>query len=525
MCRALFVAACLLASGAARAQIHGDGGAPLEYLPADHWAYEEIERLGALRVPPSPAVRSRPLARTVLADWIATIVTDSSLAFDPGVLRLRREFSRELAWAGADVPERETRPLVVVEGPGTLLRVSPVAGIDAFAATDGFSDLGRGTFAGVRGSIHVPPHFTFSEELRIRDVPGTRRVGDALVKGTDVAIDLERYSIAVRTGALEAFFGRDRFRWGPSRRGGLLLSGSAEPWTALGFAAQIGGRLRGTALHGTLNAHEGRYLAGHRLELAWGSRVVIGAAEVARYESPSPELLYVLSVVPYTVVERLVQLDTEDANERRRQRNNVLWSADAGVRWARGQSSYLEVLADDIASETSRAPDRLGLLAGHRAVFPAGARRVSAGFEAAKVWNLVYSVYYQDDCACDLSHRGEPLGFPDGPDVERIDLWADLDLSRDWRVSVEASLRRHGEGRLGDAFDPADTSAAGIDSSELSGTVETRRSAALITQWWPTDTIEARAALGLEGTTNEENDPAAPSKRRGFARLLIAARF
>jgi hypothetical protein len=366
---------------------------------------------------------------------------------------------------------------------------------------------------------------TVTEDLRIREVAGAREVGDALVKGSNVAVDLERAAAAIRTGALEIFAGRDRFRWGPSRRGGLLLSGSAPPWTFVGYAAQMGPSLRGTAVHGTLNAQEGRYLAGHRLEWSWGPRLVIGAAEVARYESSSPELLYVLNLVPYTVVERLLQLDTEDRAERRAQRNNVLWSADVGVRIARGHVAYAEALADDIASETSRAPDRLGFLAGHRAVFPIGARRVSAGIEAAKVWNYVYSVYYDEDCDCDLSHRGEPLGFPDGPDVERADLWADVDLGREWRIGFEAFLLRRGEGRLGEAWSPFDSTQAGVDASRLSGDIGTRRSVALRAGWWPADNVEAGGTVGVERVEDPRSAAGSDRETRGFFMIHFDARY
>jgi hypothetical protein len=371
----------------------------------------------------------------------------------------------------------------------------------------------------------VPPHFTFTEDLRIREVPGARAAGDALVKNSDVVVDLERFTVAVRTGSLELVLGRDRFRWGPSRRGGLLLSGAAAPWTSIGYAIRIGSRLRGTAVHGTLDAHEGRYIAGHRLEWAPGSRFLIGASEVARYESPSPELLYVMNLIPYTVVERLLLMDTEDSSERQNQRNNVLWSADVSARLARGHVAYAEALADDIASETSHAPDRLALLVGHRSTLPLANRRVSAGIEAAKVWNYVYSVYYQEDCACDLAHRGEPLGFPDGPDVERLDLWADWDVNREWRIGLEATLRRRGEGRLGLAWSPHDLSLRDADASGLSGTVETTRSVLWHARWWPADVVEARADAGFEFVGHRGNDPAAPESRRAIASLLISARY
>ncbi|MBD3236282.1 MAG: hypothetical protein GF330_06250 [Candidatus Eisenbacteria bacterium] len=227
------------------------------------------------------------------------------------------------------------------------------------------------------------------------------------------------------------------------------------------------------------NPHPHRYLSAHRLLWNVTPDLYVAFSEGARYQSASPHGLYLVGIVPYTLVERLDLQDapSDDADELLR--NNVLWSLDFAWRFAEAAILYGEILADDIATESSEMPTRGGFQLGATWAPRWRGWAWTLGAEFTKVSNYTYSVYYQELCACDWEHQGLPLGYAWGPDVENSLLRAVVDPHPHWSLGSWLRHAREGEGALGRPWRPAasgccpacDPDCGAVDAWALSGSV------------------------------------------------------
>ena len=171
-----------------------------------------------------------------------------------------------------------------------------------------------------------------------------------------------RGELTGRVGKIMGALGYDTFRWGPGRRGTLLLSDAAG---SMGFL-MLQGSARGkvgvtaTALNAVISMADHHYLAAHRLEFEIAPRWNIGIAEAARYSSDGIDLLYVTGLLPYTVVERIRIREVSNDSLRSLERANVMASADVSFRALRALTLYGELLVDDYATEKPTREPRAG---------------------------------------------------------------------------------------------------------------------------------------------------------------------
>jgi hypothetical protein len=277
-----------------------------------------------------------------------------------------------------------------------------------------------------------------------------------------------------------------------------------------------------------VNPDRARSLAAHRLQWDVTPRLTVAVAEAARYQGGAHPL-YLLGIVPYTLVERLDQQEGPPDSTRAYARNNVLWSADVEWRFWPAAMLYAEVLADDIATESSAMPTRGGFQLGARWAPRGRGWDWTLGAEYTRVSNYTYSVYYQDVCQCDWEHLGEPLGYGLGPDVEDllVHAWAAPTLS--WSAKAWLELTRKGEGAIGKPWQPESgscgcrASAAPGDESgawTLSGTVTRTTALGLEVRhrFWPRARMLCPAWFGasIEGLWTQPED-------RAQARVRLAA--
>jgi hypothetical protein len=421
--------------------------------PTDDRLHRDLERLAIRGDLPLHAWSTRPVSRLELA--AAGLRLDGET---PSRARFRRDLARELHALGATGGPRETLPLLEVASGDRRLRFRPYVRAMprlTLAEGDGEWDWGDSTRAGLAAALELGRDVTLSGDLFIGDVAGGRRFSDPLFAGTDVLVYTERLDLNVRTPFADFRFGRDRHRWGPGAWGNLLLDDSGAPFTFAQYDWALPPWLRFRAILGFLRQGQGLYLAAHRLTWAPSPRLEISLAEGARFQSDAPGLLYALGFIPYTFVERIEIQDSAHDSTRTRRRNNVLWSLGWTWRTSSDQAFYGEILADEIANKTGSIPSRLGFLAGYAWAPRFGGYDWTLGIEAAKVYNFTYSVYYRDFCLCDWTHQDGPLGFPDGPDVERVVLRALVDVTPVWGGDLVVTLFRHGRGRLGVPWYPA----------------------------------------------------------------------
>ncbi|MGD8394754.1 MAG: capsule assembly Wzi family protein [Candidatus Eiseniibacteriota bacterium] len=478
--RSLVLVTVLVASGAGGAALAGPGNEPADPTGGRQAAadappsappvaltvaspiHEELAALAARGAIAWPGLQARPLSRTALARRVATLP-----AAGPASHRLRAELAPELHdLLHAGVHRRQA--LIELDGDDGRFRVEAFARFQAEAAPRRGFVRTDSTRAGLRCGLTVWPGFYVFQELYVADVEGGRAFADPLIADTDVILYEDRVYAALDTRYAELTFGRDRLAWGPGLSGGLLLSRTARPFTQLRVTSEfLDGRFAATIVNGVLSAVESRYVAFHRLDWQIHPRLRIGFAEGARYDS-GLEPLYLVGIVPYTLVGRLLERDQDDRASDSRVRNNVIWDLDASWRAGDGTLLYGEFLLDDLGTADRDTPTRLAYQLGVLHVRTLAQRELRLRAEWTRVWRHVYSVFY----GADFVHEGVPLGYPLGPDSRHVAVWADWVLDRAWTLGGTVVRQDRGESRLGDFWDPEDPAARDVDTGRLSGVVE-----------------------------------------------------
>jgi hypothetical protein len=482
---ALALGASALAPCAARAQ-------PIEYLPTTHWAYEDLSALAGRGVVDSLNLASRPWSRVE----IARALDRADGAGDPLLARLEREFAKELVWIGRQRGPRETPPLLSLRDEDSEARLT--VGVDGGArgAPPEKMRIDVGSGLRMRAQAYLGKDLYLGAEVRAQRTGADHPIGDSLVKGQDFYLDAGETYVTFAPRGLELLFGLTRMRWGAGTLGTLLLSDAADPYPTFGFRKRFAGALEFRALHGTLVQSDRRHVAMHRLTWFATETLSIGIAEGARYDAEAPELLYLLNLVPYTLVERFSLKNAEKQPEVD-QRNNVMMAADVVWRIGSGARVYGEFLLDDLATETADMPHRMAWQLG-AAVYPKVRNApVELLFEYSKVFRFTYSVFYDRN----YIFSGRPLGFVDGPDVERYAVRLKADPAAAWSFALDAELLRGGEGYLGEFWDPSIPLDpwSGLD---LSGVVESTVRLMPSLTWIPRDNVWLRGGAGLRSIRN-----------------------
>jgi len=471
--------------------------APLEWLPVQSPFYEELEILrteGLLDT--TASLETRPMARIEVAQLVAyALAHHADRADDPGLVRLRREFSRELVRMGFEAAPRYTPPLFErrrdKEGePPQAFRVIPYLDGAFERRPDGFARLADHSRAGLRLGIEVG-NLLLYQDLFAGRVDGGRTFADPLIEHTDFIHYTEDTYLSVATPWLDLSLGRMRSGWGPGHEGSLLWSATAPPVTSLIWSKSLfDGRVRGTALSGDVDAGSQARIAAHRLDVEVTPSLHVGLSEAARYDASQWEPLYVLSIIPFSLVQRM-QAQDHLPGAPDTVRNNVMIGADARWRPVRGTTLYGEVLFDDLTFRKAGTPTRIGYQAGWLGSALFLGRRLSWRGEFTRVHRYVYAVFYDRN----FIHQGRPIGYPDGPDSRSLIVRGAWDWNADWRLTAAAGRLDHGEGFLGEFFDPAGPPAQG---SVFAGVVEKRRFVESGARWTPRDGVAAELRWGYE---------------------------
>jgi hypothetical protein len=518
----LALAGLLLGALALAAAARTSCAQPAEFLPAWHVLYEDLEALYTRGLIPSFPIHTRPLARTDIARALTEARgLDSTIVSDLHYQRLERELARELEEIGAASPARETGPLLDTGGRDQRFRIAMAA-----HARGDFDDkrgikyrLRDESSLAARMGLQLGPGFGAYEELGITRIRGQREFIDAIAQHSDLEATVLRGELTGRVSRLTAALGYDAFRWGPGRRGTLLLSEAAGPMTFFMMQGSARGKVSvtGTALTAVISAADHRYLAAHRLEIRISPRLTVGIAEAARYSSDGLDLLYVSGLLPYTVIERIRIRDASSDSLRDLQRANVMASADGSFRAFDWLTLYGELLVDDYATKNADMPNRIGYQLGFRSDRPWGAHAVHFLGEYTRVRNFTYSVSYGED----FIYRGRPLGYALGPDAENVFFEAAFDISRDWQLRWSGDFTNHGEGRLGVPWQP---SQGAVSTVGLSGIVEERREVWGDARWMPRDNVDLTLGAGFRRVRNDQN-VAGADREAWLARLAADVRY
>lgn len=445
---------CLAAAPVTRAS---DAGGPPEMLGSTDPAWGDFLRLEIEGALPAGISSARPVTRAEAAAWVR--MAAESGAADPVLLaRLRRSFARELRRAGGGSARRETPALVRLasfppdsSGPLDGAEAELRAGIDARLALRGPFDrieAGDSTRAGIYAVFVHERWLAMQGDLYVADLEGGRSYADPLVKDTDLVYMLDEAGITAEHGALRARVARTRHRWGPGAWSPLLLGSDAQPVNAVEWQADLPRGIRARAWTGSLNALEQRGVAAHRIEIPLARTLRIALSEGARFRGGIDQSLYLMGVIPYTLVQRLEWKSLASDSLKMAERNNVLATLEAVYAPGRRMQTWIELLVDDIPATSGNSPARLGGRLGWAIAATLGGRRVDASLEGMKIGRYTYAVYYGEDWV----HEDRPLGHVLGADVEAWRLDVGCDLSVDHRVEAGFVWINDGAGSLGESW-------------------------------------------------------------------------
>ena len=480
---------------------------PVEWLPAGSRFYGELQLLYAEGLlDTTVALSMQPKARVDLARWAASAERRDSSGTHPGVTRLWREFSRERLSLGLRPDDKYTPPLVSLpdqrsdDSELAEFRFTLIPYLDAAyeEGSDGDGRLADRSRVGIRLGLALGPILLY-QDLFAGRYDGGRRFSDALVNDTDFLLYAEDVYATARTPWVDFSLGRTRHAWGPGPGATLLHAPEAGPMTHFSYTASLfGGKLSGRAVHADVDAAAGARLAEHGLEWVPTPALQLSLFEAARYTAPHWEPLYVASLLPFTLVQKMLEQDALGDSTQGDVRNNVIAGVGVRSRVARGAVLYGELLVDDINLEESGAPVRVWYQLGWLGARRVGCGRAFGGVEWSRVNRYVYSVYYGED----FLHQERAIGYPQGPDVRALSGRAGYDLGPDWRFALSLQKITKGEGALGESYDPNGPAASG---GRLENAVD-RESFGAEAAWTPRDGVDVglRGGLswgdGLEGT-------------------------
>ena len=479
---------------------------PLEYLsPRDPLA-AEVRVLELYDLPADsgrfrlPHFGTWPLARIELMGRGAPITAglgSRRIVAD----RLERDLERDAIVAFADARARRSTPRAFARRWAEDERVEMSIGFEGAALSEAGSGARRrdwrdGTGLHVRTGVQVDHWLAFAH-LAAAELHGAERFTDVLLTGSDLAAQTEEAYLSYRqTGRWDLAMGRQRFAWGPGEEGSLLLSRSAAPLTALQLHMRLA-RWRADlfALHATTHPGRGEQLAVHRIEWQPSRGMRIGVTEAARYRSSGWQGVYLASVIPFSLAQRLLAQDGDTLGT---QRNNIIMSFDASWRPADGTRLYGEFLIDDAHARSAAYPNKYGWQLGLDGAWTHGFTRLTWNTEYTWLSRYVYTSYYQRD----FTAQGAPLGFPTGPDSRRLHARLTWDPRVDWQVSALADRTWKGENDLDEPFVPGQPVPP---VGTLEGTPERTDDLTGQVRWWPASGVDLSLAVGVRRRHDAEH--------------------
>lgn len=498
------------------------GGSASELIPSYSEFYEDLRLVAARGLVSCRLLNTRPLARGQVAELLAEGLRESGreLLADPVGRRLVNEFAAEIEELGLDVPNERHGPFWRLrsesDGVGpTRIEFVPYAWIRVDNVEPTYFRRLADRRIGYRGSFSIAGgRLILHHDLvagnssdEPRGIPDFGTL-NALVEGEDINSWVHRGYLRLNTKVLDVFFGRDWIRWGPGRTGTLGMGDDAPALNHL-LLRKRASRFDLTTFVSTLDFDDEEMLAGHRVELSLLPGLCLGLAEQVRFRTIGQAPIYLFSVVPYSLLEKVVK---EDSSSDEVWRNNVMWSLD--VDWAPAPLTrlYGEFLIDDLSFSSDKKPTQMGYQIGVMRSGFGRLRDLTLEAEWTKISRYTYTqarrISASDTLGAgsrlDFTHGDDSLGHPIGPDSEAYYLAAryDASASSKWELSLE--IRRSGELDLGDPWTVGDP----IPSTfSLSGTVETSTrmmlSYSFYPEWWAGSV--ATVGGGFRKVTNHDN--------------------
>ena len=307
--------------------------------------------------------------------------------------------------------------------------------------------------------------------------------------------------VGYRRGNVSLFLGRDEVSWGASRDRGLLFSGTAPAMDMVKLAYRSKHVLF-TSFHSQLRrgptdpwaASVRRYVSAHRLEFLV-RRLDFSIAEAAIYggDGRDFELGYLNPLAPFYAE----QWNLGD-------NDNILLGGDFSYLFPGYAEVRGELVVDDFQIDPGSEPNEMGFGLAADAVNPLYAGGSVVGASYFRIANRTYGHAVPWNR---FTQEGRMMGYPDGPDGDRFEIWSSVASDRlscgvcdQFSLRIAYSLRRQGQGRVTDSqVEP------GRRTKFPSGTVETTQAVAAELSWRPSYPLLVKGTVGWSRTENAGN--------------------
>jgi hypothetical protein len=445
-------------------------------VPGTSWVYPYIDEIRLIEPVPPFFVMTGPYERLDLARWLARIEATPAPNWRARWLRgmLRKEFApeEEFAHDGDFVLVGDALASAYIEREGRF-RPGALVGFTAYGRNG--LDLWTG-FRVTRGG--EADHKTQAVEWR---------------DGARASFDYG--GLEYRHGIVSVFLGRDEVSWGASRNRGLLFSGSGHSLDMLRFTLATP-LLRFTAFQAQLRRGASdpwaesikRYVAAHRVEVLVSKTFNFSFSEAVLYggEGRDFQLGYSLPMAAFYAE----QWNSEEED-------NILIGSGFGLVFPGCAEVRGEVLFDDFQIDPGSEPNEVGLGLEVRAVNPL----VRVGSVLGLSYHLVTNRTYGHKVSWNrFVQEGVLIGYPDGPDGDRLGASASFALGEPYWLKISYERVRQGEGRVSDPQEEP-----GRHLRFPSGIVETKNSFLAELAWRPCWPLYVTADLGWSRAENVGN--------------------
>jgi hypothetical protein len=480
---------------------------PEERIPTNSPIYRDLERIAVTYGHIPRFMATRPLRLREVRSYIEAVMTEFPESHeDPALMRVRRLVDPEAPGG--------KKPFLTFKGDtNQAITVSPYIDITYSEDPRNTPELNRDYRIGTQivaqidsGTVFVFNGYAGTSSQGGRGTPSFGTT-NAWIEGLDFNSWMEEAYGEFEVSRIRMLLGHTYLRWGPGRTGTLALSDAAPALDMVRGEVSFGGSRRAQWFVSVLDPGAQTYLAGHRLEWAFGSSMSLGLTEMVRFDGTSQALLYFIPVVPYSFWEKSAKSAPEgavpgDTTGVAFTKNNTLTSIDLSWYVRRGYRLWAEFMIDDISFSKDYKPDMIGWQAGAEERWTFGSidkpRMMTATLEYSRVNNYVYTAWHGHD----FVHQGFPIGFVFGPDVVHFA----ADLSYEHSASLELRLRgellRKGEGWIDNPWIPAQGK---VDAGRLAGVTErdARVSASVI--WWPSRMLRLEGTVGTAQLKNRDH--------------------
>ena len=461
----------------------------LEEIPVESRIVRDVEDVAASYGLGSAFHSTRPWDRADLAAFLEEILRFApAAAGDPAIAHLRRELG----------PEPDGWPaLVRAADENGSIEVSPYLRAD-YAEDRARRAVVRDFRGGAQASAQLGTGaLLFTDVFAGTESPGphgnpadSKRFG--LIEGVQVNSYFDRAYLRARGPLGRVTLGHSWLRWGPGVTGGMGLSDGAKAFDFVEFRSALVKRVQLEWFVAVLDPVAETYLAGHRIEVRPAASLDVALSELARFDGFADSPLYLVPVIPYSLVEKRLLKSSELGSDslQRVFKNNLMWTADVTWRPRRGARVYGEIAVDDLSFSSEPRPLSIAWQLGAHARWRLGEGReaLAARAEYSRVYRHTYSVFHHHDFAFD----GLPTGYPLGPDVEQLFGRVTWSRGANWTFALEGSVVNKGEAGLGDFY----VLESPVPPLTLSGTVERDARGAVSADWSPAAGLTLGVSVG-----------------------------